>query len=166
MPAVESPVRCRADVSVRLGRLGRQGSAPAVAAQLLSLLRSPGSSAAVTVPTGEVEAAAQLLACCAACLAWARYGPLSTACGGDGHPLLQLLAGMQVRNVRWRMSKRSCSALLLHVKLTVSGGSPLLVTPLLFFLWYFQVHLRESVHGRQAKRPIDCMVHPKGRSLL
>ena len=84
----------RADVCVRLGKLGGKGSAPALATQLLRALGPSG--AGLSVPAGEPAAAAQLLATAAAALAWARYGRLP---GGDeplAHPLEPLLAGLQV----------------------------------------------------------------------
>lgn len=82
-----------ADVGVRLARLGPKGRAPGVAAQLLALLRGAGGSS-TQVPTGEPEAAAQLLAAAGACLARARWGPLPAA---GAHPLQPVLEGMQAR---------------------------------------------------------------------
>ena len=82
-----------AEVAAHLNRQGPRGSEPNLASMLLGVL---GSSSALSIPAGEPEAAAQLLACAASNLARARYGPLPRAAEPAQSPMEPVLTGMQV----------------------------------------------------------------------
>jgi hypothetical protein len=81
-----------AEITVRLDKLGSEGTAPHLASLLLNLL-GPGGAAAV--PAGDPAAAAQLLATAAANMARVQYGPLPEAC--DPQPLDALFRRLKAR---------------------------------------------------------------------